>query len=629
MNQTNIIQEQLESSLGRGDLVQVRALASALWMSNPGLAAAGRLLSISERLNGKLSKTTCRLAFLRSFTLEPAVAVLRAAAWVNAIEVKPWIGAFNAYPQEILDSKSPLYGFQPDIAVMAVQTRDIAPDLWWNFSGLSKEHRTAAANQVISTFRDLVAAFRSRTSAHLILHNLELPPLPSQGVLDGQDPDGQIAALQTINRSLQSLAIEYPGVCVLDYDSLVARHGRTRWHDERKWLTMRMPISAECLTYMANEWLRFIHPLTGAVCKALVVDLDNTLWGGIVGEDGPLAVRCGPEYPGAEFQALQRAMLDLFHRGVLLAICSKNNESDAMEALEKHPGLLLRPAHFACRRINWLDKCENIRNIARELNIGTDAIAFLDDNPVERDRVRAGMPEVTVIELPPDPWQYARVLRECPLFERLALSTEDRERGRLYTQQRQRSDLQKSCASLGDFYRALRQEVEIAPMSPETLPRASQLCQKTNQFNLTTIRYTEQQLADMAARPENRLVTVRVRDRFGDNGVVGLAVTRDIGDACEIDTFLLSCRVIGRSVETVLLAHLIEEAKRSGLRSVRGWFLPTKKNAPAQDFYGTNGFSQQARKENGGCLWSLDLAESRVICPDWIKAIDLRKQSPS
>jgi FkbH-like protein len=623
--ETNRIQEQLEASLVRGDLAQVRALASSLWLSNPGLATAGSLLSISQRLNGKLSRTTCRLAVLRSFTVEPAVAVLRAAAWVNGIELKTQVGSFNCYSQEILDGQSPLYGFQPDIALLAVQTRDLAPDLWSNFSGLSKEQRADAVNHVIITFRDLVAAFRSRSSAHLVIHNLELPRLPSQGVLDDQDPEGQISALQKINRSLQSLPSEYPGIYLLDYDSLVARHGRDQWHDERKWLTMRMPISAECLTYMANEWLRFIQPLTGAVCKALVVDLDNTLWGGVVGEDGPLGVQCGPEYPGAEFQALQRALLDLFHRGVLLAICSKNNESDALEALEKHPGLLLRPAHFACRRINWVEKCENLREIAKELNIGTDAIAFLDDNPVERECVRAGLPEVTVIELPPDPWQYAHVLRECPVFERLALSAEDRERGQLYSKQRQRTELQKSCNSLDDFYRALGQEVEIAQVGPETIARASQLTQKTNQFNLTTIRYSEQQLAEVARGEGNRIMSVRVRDRFGDNGIVGLAITREIGEICEVDTFLLSCRVIGRSVETVLLAHLIEEAKRRGVRRLRGWFLPTKKNAPAQDFYATHGFGQQARNENGGCLWSLDLAGSRVVCPDWIKVIDLRK----
>src|SRR5262249_20661572 len=184
----------------------------------------------------------------------------------------------------------------------------------------------------------------------------------------------------------------YPGVFVLDYDGLVARHGRRNWHDERKWLTTRMPIRAENLIHLANEWLRFIHPLTGKVCKVLVSDLDNTLWGGVIGEEGISGIQIGSEYAGAAYLAVQRVLLDLYQRGIILAVCSKNNEAQAIEALKQHPAMLLRPHHFAALRINWNDKATNLLEIARELNVGIDSIAMLDDNPAEREWVQTNLP---------------------------------------------------------------------------------------------------------------------------------------------------------------------------------------------------------------------------------------------
>ncbi len=380
-----------------------------------------------------------------------------------------------------------------------------------------------------------------------------------------------------------------------------------------------MPISANYLVYLVKEWLRFIHPLTGKICKALVLDLDNTLWGGVIGEDGFNGIKVGPEYPGAAYQALQRAVLDLYHRGILLAICSKNNLSDAMEVLERHPGMLLRPTHFASIRINWNDKVQNLKEIAAELNIGTDALAFIDDNPFERQLVRAQMPEVTVIDLPDDPMGYAQALRDSPVFERLKLSPEDRERGRYYVEQRQRKELQQSVASLEDFYRSLEMEVEISSVTKETLSRIAQLTQRTNQFNLTTKRYTEQQIEDMANLPDWRVYSLRVKDRFGDSGLVGVAITHYQDDVCEIDSFLLSCRVIGRTVETSLLAFIAEQARHKGAKKLIGWFLPTKKNEPAKDFYPSHGFTLLQEK-NGASCWEFALAANKkIIHPPWIK----------
>jgi FkbH-like protein len=614
------LRDEIDRLLAAGASAEAARRLCELWRSERGPAAAGFVISRYEQLRPALPLAPYRLAILRSFTVEPLVPLLRAAAFTAGIDLAAHVGEFNAYAQEILDPASALYGFAPDAVILAVQTRDVAPELWRDCAGLSADQRGAAVERVAGQFRAWVRAFRAHSPAQVILHTLEAPATPSQGVLDSQSEQSQSAAIAEINRELRRISAEQRGVSILDYDALVARHGREPWHDERKWLTVRLPIAARYLMELVREWMRFLHPLTGKVAKVLAVDLDNTLWGGVIGEDGMEGIQVGTEHPGAAYQALQRAMLDLHQRGILLAVCSKNNPDDALEALQTHPGMLLRPEHFAALRINWNDKAENLREIARELNLGLDAIAFLDDNPVERQHVREQAPEAIVLDLPPDAMGYAQALRDSPVFERLSLSEEDRQRTQYYAADRQRVELERSAGSREDFYRSLEQEAHLAPVSAATLARVAQLTQKTNQFNLTTRRYSEQQIAEMAACPGWQVLSLRVRDRYADNGLVGVAITRQNGGACEIDTFLLSCRVIGRTVETALLAYLAGQARARGATRLAGWFLPTKKNAPAREFYRSHGFRQVSENETGS-LWELDLAQSTVTCPEWIRLV--------
>lgn len=612
------LRTEIDQFITAGEAAKASTLLTELWQQNPGPAQAAFVVSRFEQLRPKLNLISSRIAILRSFTVEPLVPVLRAAAMVNGLDLTVQVGDFNAYAQEILDQNSRLYHFRPDILLLAVQTRDVTPNLWHNFTGLSSDQVTNAIRQVVNDFRELVEAFRRGSQAHVILHMLEIPGSPSKGILDAQCETGQIEAIRQINRELIHLAKEYPGVYLLDYDALIARHGRVSWHDERKWLTMRLPIASTCLIHLVNEWLRFIHPLTGKICKALVTDLDNTLWGGVIGEDGMQGLKLGAEYSGAAYRAIQQVMFDLYQRGIILAVCSKNNSAEAMEVIEKHPDMLLGPHHFAALRINWGDKAQNLREIAAELNIGLDAMAFVDDNPVERQWIRDQLPEVTVIDLPDDPIACAQTLRDSPVFERLNVSVEDSQRGRYYAEQRMRSELQQGTASLEKFYYSLQMEVDIAEVTPETIARVAQLTQKTNQFNLTTRRYTEQQIADMAADPAWRVYSARVCDRFGDNGLVGVAITRRQGLLCQIDTFLLSCRVIGRTVETAFLSALTRQAQIEGAQRLVGWFLPTSKNAPARDFYSRHGFSC-VEEQNGQSRWEFDLSRAEIAMPDWIK----------
>jgi len=618
MQENHDLRHQINEYLDQESWTRANSLLGDLWRQESSSSTAGYVVPRYERLRPHLYFVKHRLAILRSFTVEPIVPLLRALAFANGIDLAVQVGDFNTYTQEVLDKNGNLYRFEPDTAIIAIQTRDIAPNLWTQFADLSALEVREITEQVILDYENLINVFRSTSRAHLVIHNLELPVVPTQGILDNQIDHSQFKAIQEINLKLGNMARKHPGVYILDYDGLIARYGRVGWHDDRKWLTMRMPISAGNLLHMAKEWMRFIHPLSGKISKALVVDLDNTLWGGVIGEDGMSGIKLHQEYPGALYQSLQRVILDLYHRGVILAICSKNNYEDAMEVIEKHAGMVLGLQHFAALYINWNDKVQNLREIAAELNIGVEALAFLDDNPVERQRVRTELPEVTVIELPENSAGYARALRDSPAFERLALSKEDRERGHYYVEQRERSDLEQSATSMEDFYRSLQQELEIAFVSKETLARVAQLTQKTNQFNLTTRRYSEQQISEMVSNSDWKIYSVRVQDRFGDNGLVGVAILHFEGEICEIDTMLLSCRVIGRTVETSFLGYLIQNAQEHGSKRLRGWFLPTKKNAPAENFYGQHGFQKVEVQENG-TLWSLDLTKLYYNSPDWNK----------
>ena len=605
--ETGEFRKDVDGTIARGDASGAARMLASAWELDPGSALAGFVASRYDRIAGRLNLLRQRWAILRSFTVEPVVPVFRAGAYAVGVALETHLGEFNAYPQEILDAGSALYRFQPDVAVLAVQTRDVAPELW---------RGEPASDDVISRFSGWIASFRRHSNAALIVHSLEVPA--GAGILDAQREDNAAEAIQGINRGLRALAAEHRGVYILDYDALVARHGREKWGDARKWLTVRLPIASANLPHLAREWLRFLHPLAGKVAKCVAVDLDNTLWGGVIGEDGMNGIQLGAEYPGAAFQELQRALLDVSRRGILLAVASKNNPADAMEALNGHPGMVLRPRDFAAMRINWNEKARGLREIAAELNIGLDTIALLDDNPVERQQVREQAPEAIVIHLPEDPMGYARAVRDCPWLERLTLSEEDRQRGQYYAAQRERVELEGSVASKEDFYRSLDQVAEIQPVNGQTLARVSQLTQKTNQFNLTTRRYTEQQIAEMAAGPNWRVWTLRVKDRYADNGLVGVAIARVDGEVSEIDSFLMSCRVIGRTLETALLAHLAADARERGARVLQGWFLPTKKNAPAAEFYAGHGF-EVAETTIEGVLWRLDLRQKEIRTPEWIK----------
>jgi FkbH-like protein len=520
------------------------------------------------------------------------------------------VGGHNVIAQELL-APGAVDAFAPDLVIVSALTRDAAPAVWFGDA-------VDGADHVASELRQWLAAWRTRSAATVLVQGFEQPAFAADGLLDGIAGVGQRGAIDRLNDAVRRLAAEHRGVYVLDYDALVARHGRAAWGDPRKDLAMRVPMTPVAFAALADEYMRFLHPLTGRVAKAIAVDLDNTLWGGIIGEDGAAGIQIGVEYPGSAYLAVQRELKQLSRRGVLLALCSKNNWAEAKDALDTHPEMLLRARDFSAIRVNWSDKAENLRAIAGELNIGLDAIALLDDNPVEREWVRAQLPEVHVLDVPGDPLAMADALRRSPLFERLELSSEDRERAGHYRAQHRRAVAEAASGSVEDFLRSLEMTAELSDVTPAALTRVAQLTQKTNQFNVTTRRYTEEQVSRFAADPDHLVRTVRVRDKYGDNGLVGVLMASASNRRCEIDTLLLSCRVIGRSVETLLLAEAEAFARRKRATVLSGRFIPTPKNAPARAVFESHGFAR-CSEDAGGSTWELDLTQASIAPPDWIQ----------
>lgn len=341
--------------------------------------------------------------------------------------------------------------------------------------------------------------------------------------------------------------------------------------------------------------------------KCIVLDLDNTLWGGIVGEDGMENLHLSVKAPGNSFLAFQQALLDLYHRGVILAINSRNNFEDAMQVIRNHPNMLLKENHFAAHRINWEDKAKNIRELAQELNIGLDSMVFLDDDQTNRDLVRALVPEVDVPELPADPKLYTQFLNSLTYFPTQVVTNEDAMRGNLYTTERLRKEEEGQHASKEDFLKSLNLELQISKNDKENIPRLAQLTEKTNQFNVKKTPYTEEEVLAFIESDTHDVYHGQLVDRYGDYGIIVLAIIKKEEKVWHIDTLLMSCRVFGRGVEDAFLSFLAEKAKSEGVEEIHVAFSKSEKNAPAEEFI------KKAFKD-----FTLKIEEVPVS-PEWVK----------
>ena len=602
----------IDDALRAEDQVCARQLLQDLWRDHPSLGTASYVAKKQKIL---LQGKPVRVAILRSFTIEPFLPVLHATAGSHNLPLEVQCGQFNTWFQELAEATSWMEDFRPHVVILAVRASEMAPLLWEYSCPLNANEASREIQRVTDLVEGALMGFRARHSTPILLHNCEIPTRLSGGVFDQQRKGGQIDCFRQLNCALFNLAQRTPDTFLLDYEMLVADYGRNTWTDDLKWITARMPLTFQAMMALADELVRYLLPLAGLSSKVVVTDLDNTLWGGILGEDGPNGIRLAEHYPGVYYRAVQKVLAQLRARGILLAVCSKNNEYDALEVMNTHPAMLLRSQDFSSIRINWTQKAENIKDIALELNLGLEHFSFLDDDPAERAAVRMQLPQVNVLELDSDPAMWARQLSRCPELERLSLSNEDQQRHAFYQHERCRNELKSKAASLEDFYQSLELKTVIRFAAPEDVTRVAQLTQKTNQFNLTTRRYQESELVDLLNDPSWKIFCLSAADRFGVHGLTGVAMCKLSNGTCTIDTFLLSCRIIGRGLEKALLTAVETFAIRSGCQQLVGTYYPTPKNMLVRDFYESCGFVRFGPVEQ-----KRNLGESSQTVPSWITA---------
>ncbi len=524
-----------------------------------------------------------RVAILRSYTAEMLEPVLKLRLMLAGFSPVFFWGQYNQYVQEILDPGSPLYAFQPDLVLVLVRIDELMPDFVHEYGTKSAAQWEAIGKARVGQWGDLAALIQQRLHAQILVQNLALPDSNYFGVYDAQTGAGQTLVVHAINRALAEVFERHPGAYVWDFLRFIYRQGSDTVYDPKMWYLSKNPFRASIYPAMGHDLMRYVLSMLGKVRKCVVVDLDNTLWGGVAGEDGITGIALGHDYPGNCYRDLQRELLKLYHRGILLAINSKNNEADALQIIDRHPDMILRREHFAGMRINWADKASNLQALARELNIGVDSMVFLDDNPRECELVRQVCPECEVICLPDQVYQIPQVLKDVTGLENIRMTDEDRQKGTMYQSQAARRDFQESFETVEDFLRGLQLRVTIEEATDFSIPRIAQLTQKTNQLNLATRRYTEANIHNLSRNRSSAVFSVSARDRFGDSGIIGVIILRMQEHECHIDTFLLSCRVIGRNIEQPMFAFIFEFVRQRGISALFAEYIPTPKNTPSAD----------------------------------------------
>lgn len=528
-------------------------------------------------------KAQVKVAVAGSFTVDPLVDFLRVEAAACSIGIDAYGTPYGQDSQDLLNPESRLYQFTPDLTVLIVEPPSLA------------DHPVAAADELLKRVR----AWMQHAVGTLVLCSFIAEADWPLHILPTQQRLQRISA----NTQLREAFKDEPRVQVCDLDALAAYFGYANAFSPEMAAMARVPFSEGFLALLAQKLVSHLKVHCQLIRKCLVLDCDNTLWGGIVGEDGIDGIRIGPDWPGREFLEFQKAILELYEQGVILAVNSKNNEADVMAVLRDHPHMLLRESHFAAIAANWDSKPVNMKKIADEINIGTDTFVFVDDNPAERAMMAQMRPEVAVLELPANPAYYAKTLRQTHYFAKASLTEEDKKRGQIYAAQRQRSQLKESVATLQDYLKSLEMACSIRLAEEKDIKRAAQLTQRTNQFNLTTRRYSESDVQQMLENPNWKAYVLGLKDKFGDNGTVGLALVEKQSGCWRIDTFLMSCRVIGRQAEDALVDAICRDAVSAGIVKLTGEYIRTSKNGLVEDFWQKMNFTQAACDGTGACYY--------------------------
>lgn len=572
--------------------------------------------SIKRALSARSGTTHKKIAILGGSTTAEIRDTLELFLLDRGIKASFYESAYNKYYEESVYPTEALIAFKPDLVVIHTTNVNLT-----RYPAEGDVGMETLIEQELQKYLGIWEALNEKFNCPIIQNNFDPPRLRPLGNLEAYHNQGTNLFINRLNLAFAEAALKRDYLYLHDIQWLAAKVGLDIWHDPTLWYAYKYAISYPAIPIYANSLASIIGAIYGVSRKCLVLDLDNTLWGGIVGDEGAAALQIGNETAeGEAYRDLQAYTLELKKRGVILAVASKNNPEAATEGLN-HPENILKPQDFSVVKAGWNPKNESLRQIAEELNIGIDALVFIDDNPAERDLVRSHEPMVTVPEIGSDVVNFCRILDETGVFEPASISREDLARSQMYAENSQRIELAKSHASYDDFLKSLQMRGHIRAFGEAYLDRIAQLINKTNQFNLTTRRYTLAQVESMARSPGWITLQGRLIDRFGDNGIVSIIAGEVMEDRLRIDLWLMSCRVLKRGMELAMIEALIRGTLGRGIRSIVGEYFPTAKNDMVKDLYPSLGFQALETRDDGASTWILS-AENCQLPHHHIELLD-------
>ncbi len=539
------------------------------------------------------------ISILRNVMVEPIEPYIKYLSYQSGYCAKVKFGEYDNIFQEAVGGKNDLLNSDTDCVLIFTKLETLSWNLARNYTALKHAKIKEEVGIIKEFIKNVLLGIRSQTNGMILWHSFELPVYPAFGILDSQYSDGQLKTICDLNEHLRVNLHRHENAYLVDMNLCLARLGFHQFYDQRYWHIGKAPYSRTAIREISLEIIKYIRPLIGKNKKCLVLDCDNVLWGGIIGEDGLSGIQLGKNYPGSFYYEFQQEVLNLYNRGIILGLCSKNNEEDVWEVFRKHPDMVLKEDHISTFQINWEDKITNLKRITQDLNISLDSLVFIDDSEFEINLVRMALPEVEVIHIPRSKVVESRyILASCGLFDTLALSEEDKKRGSLYKTEIKRKELLAQSIDMKTYFKSLEMKLDICFADEFTIPRIAQLTQKTNQFNLTTKRYSEADIKSLSNTNSSDVVYVKLEDRFGDSGIIGVCILKYSNKKALIDTFLLSCRVLGRGVEDAFLSNVLKLAKMRECEEVIGEYYATLKNSQVSDFYVKQGFEKIKEKSN-------------------------------
>lgn len=564
---------------------------------------------IRRQLLATLDEKTClhkKIAILGGSTTRDIRLMLELFLLHYGIVPEFYESEFNQYYQDAMFPNPGLEQFAPDVILIHTTYRNIE-----TFPKLA-DTAGDVEEQLLREYRKFERMWKRLADVYhcvIVQNNFEYPYYRMMGNREASDIHGKVNYVTRLNLLFYEYAQNHDNFYIHDINYLSGRYGLEKWSDPFYWHSYKYALCVPAIPEFASSVAKIIKSIYGKNKKALVLDLDNTLWGGVVGDDGPENLVLGHETSaGQVYCAFQEYLKEYKEYGILLTVDSKNDHDNAIAGLN-HPEGVLRPDDFVKIKANWEPKDQNLRAIASELNLMPDSMVFVDDNPAEREIVRQQVPGAAVPEMPGEPAYYARTIDQSGFFEVTNLSEDDKKRTEMYMENARRQQEEAAFENYEDYLKALQMKAEIRPFAKVYMARIAQLTNKSNQFNLTTRRYTQAEIEETAQNPEYITLYGKLEDKFGDNGVISVVIGHQQQETLHVDLWIMSCRVLKRDMEYAMMDALVKEARSRGVTQIRGYYYPTAKNAMVKEFYSLQGFDKIEEDEQGSTVWNMQITE--------------------